>query len=97
MMVRLGKIKPWPDDKPWPMGEGNYLPEADGTEKVHEGTGELMEAIEGYVIETKPRGWFVITMGGEPVTKSLREESVELFPAMTAEEQEAFVGANKPD
>ncbi|MDY8108263.1 hypothetical protein U0C82_03750 [Fulvimarina sp. 2208YS6-2-32] len=48
-----------------------------------------------YAVKEKGAGWFAVTKDGEEVTKSLRKDAVELFPAMTEDEKATFVEANK--
>lgn len=48
----------------------------------------------GFEVKEKERGWFVITDGGEEVTKSLRKNDVEGFMAMTDDQKAKFVQDN---
>lgn len=64
--------------------------------RTAEGTGVQMTAVPTFSVKDKGRGWFAVVSDGQEVTKSLRADDVELFPAMTPDEQAAFVEANKP-
>lgn len=50
----------------------------------------------GYAVTDKGRGWFVVTKGGQEVTKSLREDDVKDFDGMSEEDKAAFVELHKP-
>jgi len=51
----------------------------------------------GYTVVDKSRGWFVVTKDGQEVTKSLREDDVKGFDAMSDDDKAAFVDLHKAD
>lgn len=51
---------------------------------------------EGYAVQSKSAGWFVVTLNGEPVTKGLRKDDLAEFDAMSGEDKAAFVELHKP-
>lgn len=56
-----------------------------------------VQQTEGYAVVDKGRGWFVVTKDGEEVTKSLREDDVKGFDAMSDADKAAFVDLRKPE
>ena len=64
-------------------------------------SGEVAEAapdapVDGYAVQTKSPGWFVITFDGAPVTKGLRKDDLADFDSMSDEDKAAFVDLHKP-
>ncbi|NTE87203.1 hypothetical protein [Agrobacterium rubi] len=51
---------------------------------------------KGYAVKTKGGGYYVITLDGADVTKSLRKDDVAEFPTMSDADKAAFVELHKP-
>lgn len=52
---------------------------------------------KGYAVKKKGGGYFVITLDGEPVTKSLKKDEIEGFEALSDEDKAAFAELHKPE
>lgn len=82
------------DVKDAPEGWAGRYDVIGDTEGKETATGEDEK---GYAVKKKGGGYYVITLDGEPVSKSLKKDDIEGFDDLSEEDKAAFAELHKAD